>query len=314
VRRLSRLLKIIHLVQVYPGIQAKELAEHCETTERTIYRDLEALSGADIPIVHDGHSKGYTFLGNFKMYPINWTEEEFKAFTILPSLFEKGIYKPKEFYSAYEKVMAAYHSEQAARKNYDNQFAKVIHGKNRTSLESYILQKISEAIISQRTIEALYYSFNSNSRKRRKIDPYFLIPRKNRLYIIGYCHEKEEVRTFRLNRFEDITLLNDTFIQDDINLENYLKYTWSIIKGNKWIHFKVKFSQKVARYIKENEYNVKPEMTTNPDGSLLFEVTLNDGREFLRWIMQYGPEAEIIEPQEYREKMKDKLKAWNGIY
>ncbi|WP_370297796.1 HTH domain-containing protein [Ammoniphilus sp. YIM 78166] len=52
------------------GILARELAERCETTERTIYRDLENLSGSFIPVTNLGHSKGYEYTGNFSMYPI----------------------------------------------------------------------------------------------------------------------------------------------------------------------------------------------------------------------------------------------------
>ena len=50
------------------------------------------------------------------------------------------------------------------------------------------------------------------------------------------------------------------------------------------------------------------------DGSLLFEVTLNHDREFLQWLMGYGPDAEIVAPVSYREKMKDRLREWMGIY
>lgn len=55
-------------------------------------------------------------------------------------------------------------------------------------------------------------------------------------------------------------------------------------------------------------------MSDLPDGSLLFEVTINHDREFLGWLAQYGPDAEIIEPKSYREIMKDRLNTWARIY
>ncbi len=57
-----------------------------------------------------------------------------------------------------------------------------------------------------------------------------------------------------------------------------------------------------------------PKLTEKKDGSLLFEVTLNHDREFLQWIMQYGMDAEIMEPIEYREKMKQMLADWLKKY
>ncbi|ULL13799.1 WYL domain-containing protein [Paenibacillus sp. H1-7] len=70
----------------------------------------------------------------------------------------------------------------------------------------------------------------------------------------------------------------------------------------------------VARYIKEEEMFVKPKIKDLPDGSLMVEVTLNHDREFLNWVYQYGPNAEILEPKSYRKTMKEQLQAWMNIY
>ena len=312
--RLIRLLRIINLIQEYTGIKAKELAEICETSERNIYRDLEKISAANIPIVNEGHGKGYKFIGNFKQYPLNWNEDELQAFKILPVLLEK--YKTQAFMSAYEKVMATHKAEQVERKTLLSNISSLIHsGKSVKSLnEKEVLPLIIDAVFSSRTIEAIYHTQSRNTTTTRKIDPYYLIPRKDRLYIIGYDHKSSEIRTFRINRFQSVKLLKNEFTKDDINLEEYFQHTWSIIRGEMRIHFKIKFSKEIARYIKEEEYNVPTKMKDLADGCLLFEVIVNDDREILKWIMQYGPDAEIIEPESYRLKMKEKLQKWTNIY
>lgn len=313
--RLIRLLIIINKIQASPGIKARELAEICETSERNIYRDLEILSAANIPITNEGHSKGYRFIGNFKQYPLNWDEEEFRAFTLIPALLGDK-YKTMAFMSAYEKVMATHIAEQVKRKTLLSNISRVIQsGKpSAPSAENDLLPLISDAVLTSRTIEATYHTQSRNTTTTRKIDPYFLTPRKDRLYIIGYDHKSNEIRTFRLSRFQNVKLLNQKFTKDDINLGKYLQNTWSIIRGEKRIRFKVKFSKDVARYVKEEEFNVTPKLTDLRDGSLLFEVTVNDDREIIKWIMQYGPDAEIIEPKEVRTEMKQKLLRWTNIY
>lgn len=106
--RLIRLMRIITLIQARPGILTRELAERCGTTERTIYRDMVALSAMHIPIIHQGHGKGYTFIGGFALYPLDWTDEEMYAFSTLNTLMDQiAPLLPVEFQSAYEKVMAA---------------------------------------------------------------------------------------------------------------------------------------------------------------------------------------------------------------
>jgi predicted DNA-binding transcriptional regulator YafY len=315
VERLIRLLKIINLIQAFPGIKAKELSEKCETSERNIYRDLDLLSQANVPLMNEGHGKGYKFFGNFKQFPLDWDNDEYKAFTLLPALLGEK-YKTKALMSAYEKVMATHVAEHVERKSLLSNLSKVIQsGKPvATTTEKDLLPLISEAVLASQTIEAIYHTQSRNTTTKRKIDPYFLMPRNDRLYVIGFDHKRNEIRTFRLSRFQNINLLNQRFTKDEMNLEKYFQFTWSIIRGEELIHFKIKFSKDVARYVKEEEYNLIPKLTSLVDGSLLFEVTVNDDREFLRWVMQYGPDAEIIEPIYYRDKMKEILQKWNKIY
>jgi predicted DNA-binding transcriptional regulator YafY len=125
VERLIRLLRIINIIQESPGIKARELAEICETSERNIYRDLETINAANIPIMNEGHSKGYKFIGRFKQFPLNWDEDELQAFKILPVLLGEK-YKTKAFMSAYEKVMATHKAEQVERKTLLSDISRAI--------------------------------------------------------------------------------------------------------------------------------------------------------------------------------------------
>ncbi|WP_202081001.1 helix-turn-helix transcriptional regulator [Caldalkalibacillus salinus] len=316
--KLVRLIRIITLIQTRPGITARELAERCETTDRTIYRDMNTLSSANVPItVSEGHGKGYRFLNRFSMYPIDWTEAEHTAFTMLPSLLESsGELLPKDFYSAYEKVMASYHKGKQQKEDMVDSIINVIQTGTAAWKEerTNFLSPVIQAILSQHTIKAVYHTQSRNQTTERKIDPYHLIPRERRFYLIGYCHEKKNIRTFRMSRFLDVTITKDRFEKNDFNINTYLKHTWSIIKGERNIRFKVKFSPKIARYIKEEELFVRPRLKDLPDGGLLFEVTINHEQEFLQWISQYGPEAEILEPQDAREKFKAQLHRWLQLY
>ena len=205
--RLIRLLRIINIIQSNPGIKAKDLADVCETTERTIYRDLELLNTANIPIVNEGKGKGYKFFGFFKQFPMNWNEDEYNSFRFLPVLLSEK-YQTTAFRSAYEKVMATHSAQQIERKNVISDFSKVIQFEKTMDQfkENNALSQITEAVLSMYTIEAVYHTQSRNTTTKRKIDPYFLIPRNNRLYLIGYCHKNKDIRTFRLNRFLEVEI------------------------------------------------------------------------------------------------------------
>lgn len=315
--RLIRLIRIMTLIQSIPGIMAKELAVRCETTERTIYRDLELLSAAKIPITSDGYGKGYKFIGNFSLYPLDWTAEEAVAFGMLPRLLEQmNDLVPAEFNTAYEKVLAAHQKEQMNQIDYLQKMDSIIATGTPASQEQHknFLSIVVQAILESRTLEVVYHTKSRDVVTSRLIDPYYLIPRENRFYLIAYCHEKQKFLTFRMSRFLEVKQTEKMFEKMEFNIKYFFKHTWSIIQGSDEIHFKVLFSKNVARYIMEEELFVSPKLTKNKDGSLLFEVTLNHDREFLQWIMQYGADAEIIKPIEYRKRMKELLEEWMEKY
>lgn len=315
--RIIRLMRLITLIQGVPGIVVRELAERCGTTERTIYRDLEALSAMGIPVTNTGHGKGYIFIGKFSVYPLNWTEEETLAFSMLPSVYDQMKHLlPSGFESAYEKIMATNNKEKAKRTEVAQQITEIIQMGTPafSKSQAHFLSPIIQASLSQNTIKALYYTQSRNELSQRLIDPYYLVPREHRFYLIGFCHTAGDIRTFRVSRFQEVEILHQSFRKDNFNLTAYLKHTWSIERGEQQIKFKVKFTADVARYIKEEELFVKPKMTDFPDGSLLFEVTINNDREFLGWLAQYGPDAEILEPKIYRERMRERLDQWGRIY
>lgn len=312
--KMIRLFKILLAIQAKPGISAKELAEKCDTTDRTIYRDLRTLDMI-APITNEGYGKGYSFVGNFAMYPLNFTEQEAMVFSILPSVLDTAKL-PLGFESGYDKVMATHIKEKKKHRETIENIASMIQMGTpayREDSPSFLLS-IMEAIVAHKTLRTVYHTQSRNDLTERSIDPYYLIPRDQRFYLIGYCHAKKDIRTFRLSRFRDAQMTTSSFEKGDFNISQYMKHTWSIERGDALITFKIKFHSDIARYVKEEEMFVRPKMTDLPDGSLLFEVTVNHEREFMNWLVQYGPSAEILEPRSIRERFREQLTQWSQLY
>jgi predicted DNA-binding transcriptional regulator YafY len=311
-----RLMHLVILIQNHPGISAKDLASKCETSERTIYRDLDFLNHVT-PLTNEGYKKGYQFLNHFAIYPMNWTEQEAMVFTLLPSVIEHvKRMLPPGFDTAYEKVMATHSKQKSKQMEMVRKITEMIQlgASTYQETQSNTLETIIHAILKQKTIHAFYHTQSRNEKTERNIDPYFLVPREHRFYLIGYCHKAQHVRTFRISRFRDVQPTELSFQVHHFNIHEYLKDTWSIERGNQKIEFKVKFNPDVARYVKEEELVITPKFTDLPDGSLLFEVRLNHDREFLDWISRFGPSAEILAPIEYGEMMRQKLMKWQKVY
>ncbi|OBY77819.1 transcriptional regulator [Paenibacillus sp. KS1] len=312
--KMIKVMKIIMAIQANPGISALELARKCEVSDRTIYRYLRTLDFV-APVTNEGYGAGYHFIGNFALYPLNFTEEEEMVFSILPSMLDKSKLTP-EFDSAYDKVMATHVKEKQKRRDAMESFANLIQmgaPAYKEDSPNYLLP-IMEAIVAQKTIRVIYHTQSRNAESEREVDPYCLVPREQRFYLIGFCHRNEEIRMFRMSRLRHVEMTNSSFDKGDFNIQQYMKHTWSVHRGETLITFKVKFQPDVARYIKEEEMFVRPKMTDMPDGSLLFEATVNHEQGFLNWVAQYGPSAEILEPQSIREKFEEQLRCWIGVY
>ncbi|WP_342193258.1 WYL domain-containing protein [Paenibacillus uliginis] len=100
-----------------------------------------------------------------------------------------------------------------------------------------------------KTLTAIYHTQSRNELTERSIDPYYLVPRDQRFYLISYCQQVQDIRTFRLSRFRKLKINERGFNRGDFNIKSYMRNTWSIERGNEQIHFKVKFSPDVARYV-----------------------------------------------------------------
>ncbi|MEK4518428.1 WYL domain-containing protein [Paenibacillus sp. FSL H8-0122] len=312
--KVIRIFRIINAIQSNPGITAADLAFRCEVNIRTIYRDLEVISHF-APVTNEGRGTGYRFMGKFFLYPLDFSEQESLAFSLLPSVLNPDRIPPG-FHSAYDKVMGTHLKEKSRQNGLLENIADIIQmGTPAYRKESRnFLQPLIGAILEQRSIRTVYHSQSRNATTARKIDPYYLIPRDQRFYLIGYCHLKGAIRTFRISRFEQVEMTASAFDKGNFNIKQYLKNTWSINRGTRNVTFKVRFDPQVARYIKEEELFVQPRMSEEGDGTLLFEVTVNNEKEFIKWILQYGPNAEILEPESARERLKEQLEQWLDVY
>ena len=318
--RLIRLMRIITLVQAKPGILARELAERCGNSERTIYRDMDALSAMHIPITHLGHGKGYAFIGNFALYPLDWSEEEAAAFSQLRNIMgDIRSTLPEGFEEAYDKVMAAEYKQKAEREEMMER-AKRETGSlwmERNNLQdeqpSYLTQ-ILAAVLKQKSIQ-VDYGENSIEENGIMIDPYCLIPLENRFHLIGFCHRLGVIRSFHINGFKSAKPMNTTFSKEQFNLQTFMKEKWSLDQDSLQVEFKIRFSERMMDWIKKADMAIKPNKVDRQARCLHFKVAVEQDIEFVRWIMRFEEEAEILEPGYYRDVMRyHGIETWLSLY
>ncbi|TDX59018.1 helix-turn-helix transcriptional regulator [Orenia marismortui] len=174
---------------------------------------------------------------------------------------------------------------------------------------------LEDAIQEESNVWIKYYSYKRDKASERVVSPYILDFKKGFLYLIAYCHNKNETRMFRVDRIKDSKVTEDKFkYPDDFSLKKYMGNSWSVMRGDKDVKVKVKFTGDIARWIKENKYHPTQEVEELEYDSIIMSFTTSGLSEVKGWILKYGSSAEVLEPESLREEIKDEIKGMMGVY
>jgi predicted DNA-binding transcriptional regulator YafY len=305
-RKMERLLYILSLLRTNHWLKASDLAKKCEVSERTIYRDIISISEANIPIYFDG---GYRLLHNGFLPPVNLSESEadFLLSLLRSSLFEGDKPYGKTAKVIIDKINAG---RSAIRESRPISIGEISSEKED---EYKITRQIEEAIREKVVIEIHYLSLKGENTKR-VIAPYALTFRKRAWYLIGFCHLRNDTRTFRLGRIQRVNILSEKFeIPEDFSISDYFRSMWGVTRDRLY-HFKVRFSNEAAIAIKTSRHHPDEKITELENGDIIYELIAGGDEEFIRWVLSYGKNAEIIAPKSSRKKMKSLLSETLNVY
>jgi predicted DNA-binding transcriptional regulator YafY len=183
-------------------------------------------------------------------------------------------------------------------------------------LEQDIFDTLEKAMDIKKVIEMEYYSVDRDEVNMRRFSPFAVYFKKHGWYTAGYCHLREGIRQFRLDRIKNIKLTDDTYeIPEDFSVEQFLGSSWELFQGgNKTVDIKVKFTGRSARIVKSGQRHPTQKIEEFNDGSIIFSVTLGDWKEFSFWVAGYGAEAEALEPEEMRKFMIEEARKVLEVY
>src|SRR5207247_3371058 len=171
------------------------------------------------------------------------------------------------------------------------------------------LPTIPTALAERRTLRTRYYSASRDSEDLREVDPYHLTLHNGGLYLVGHCHLRDAVRIFAVERMRTVELTRTRFdVPASFDAEKYLAGAWGILRGD-LVTVRVVFARGLARYIRERVWHPSQKLRDLPDGRLEMTLQVADTLEVRRWILGYGVEAEVVEPQTLRATLRDGAEA-----
>ena len=288
----SRLFKIVYHLLEKGKSTAPELAEKFEVSIRTIYRDLDTISAAGVPIyATQGRGGGIFIMSDFVLNKSLLSEQEKEQ--ILIAL--QGI-SATEYNQTDELLIKLGGLFQSKVTNWiEVDFSEWY--KNTPNYNVFNL--IKNAIFNQNMITFSYFAQEGNY-SNRTVEPIKLIFKNKDWYLYGFCLLRNDFRFFKLTRIKDLEISSDTFRRA---VENIPKVE-TVIKNKNFIHAKLKFSPKVAFRVYDE---FTDDVSKDNQGNLYVNIDLPDNETLFSYILSFGDNIEILEPDYLRHSMKEKL-------
>lgn len=291
--QINRLLEIVYILFEKKIVTAKELSEYFEVSQRTIYRDVDTLSAAGIPIyASKGKGGGISLLDNFVINKSIISEKE--QIDILASLQGMKALNVPDVEPVLKKLATMF------EKNYANwidvDFSRWGSGSNEK--EKFDLLKTS--IINKRRVKFDYYS-SGGEKTERIIEPLKLLFKGQAWYVYGFCIVKNDYRIFKVSRIENLTLLNEIVtrnIPEDILKESH-EESYKTIK----LVMKIEAGMAYRVYDEFGQESV----SKNIDGSFLVTAILPENEWAYGYILSFGDYGEVLEPEYIREIIRKRL-------
>jgi predicted DNA-binding transcriptional regulator YafY len=305
---MNQALRVLRLLRELPRLRGGEastapaLAELLQTSERTVYRDVELLGEAGFPVSNDG--AGYYLPIAEQSLPVRLTASELTAIHYALQWLEEAL--PNALGESADallgKLAAACGTSEAILCTGDDGlhiWPRAVDGPttNRN------LQIAMKARREHRKLRGVYCSLESGQANERTLHPYAVVYRAHAHYLVAYCELRREVRTFRLDRFTGLeVLLQHAEIDDEYDLESHFAGAWEVVGGRKQT-VRLRIAGKVARRLAQACVHPSQQLLSR-SGDMLemqFKVALTE--EFKAWILSLGGSVEVLAPRTLREEV-----------
>lgn len=287
----NRLFEIIYILMQKKKVTAKELADKFEVSTRTIYRDIEILSRANIPVyATKGKEGGIGLLEGYVLNKCILSEEEQNQ--ILFALQGMKKVRGKEEKNILEKLSTLFNKE-------INDWIKVDFSNwEKDNEQEERFDMIKTAILNKNLIKFTYYNSNGE-RSKRIVEPLQIWFKDKSWYLISYCRLKEDYRIFKINRIKEIEILQKHFERNLPKEKKEEKYSLKNISLELEIN-------KEMTYRVYDEFENR-EITKKEDGNFIVNVEYPENEWIYGYILSFGEYAKVLKPEHAKTIIKDKL-------
>lgn len=279
--------------------------------KKTIMRDIDSLSGICFISEEERNGKTYYTADKFRLRDITFTSPELVSLAFMLELL-KPYQNMTMGKTAGELINKLLDNTTNLNREFIKHFSDYVtintNDYINDSLNPEIEEKLHYSIKNKKKVKIVYRSFGSDEDTVRVIHPYELSINDGALCVVGFCELRNDIRDFRVSRIRSLTTLDDTFQIPDNYFENRRRKKFIHLSGSVEERIVIAFDQITAKYIMEYEADLADEIIKTDSGiTFIRNTAVTD--ELVRWILQFGPGAKVIEPSHLKDRIKNELEA-----
>lgn len=307
--KIDRMLTIIVMLLNRNRISAKELAEKFEISVRTVYRDIDTINMAGIPIIsHPGNNGGFGIMENYKL------DHQLLTLNNMCSMLSalKGVnstLEDIELESSIEKLRNLIPQDKAHHVNLHMEQIIINMLPWRHTPKQKQRVKIIQSAITQSQLVSITYRNNASETSTRQIEPMSLIFKGYTWYLFAYCQLKTDFRVFRISRIIDLQVQDERFKRRE---KSYHQIEQASMKQVPSTPITLKFSPQVRTRVEDSFDRENIEVLST--GELIVTAHFPDEELYYPMIFSFGEHVEVLGPERIRGAVASKIKSMQEKY
>ena len=304
--RIDRIAAILIQLQSKKIVKAQDIALRFNISLRTVYRDINTLNEAGVPIIGEA-GVGYSIAEGYRLPPVMFNMQEATALLTAEKLIEK--LTDKKTFSTYQsalfKIKAVLRS--AEKEHIDSLEEHIAVLGNRylppTERQTGYQQEILNSIVQKTVIAMQYIAIGTNEISKRNIEPVGIFFMSGHWYLIAYCQLRKDYRNFRIDRIQHLQETSLPYQKQHPSLTTYLN---QFTKKEQQLHkVVIQVNKSIIKYLGEQKYynGFISEKEIKGNIEMTFLTASLEG--FARWYLMMGDNADIITPQSLKERVAE---------
>lgn len=301
----TRVLALLELLQANTMLSGQEIAQRLDVDRRTVRRYITVLETLGVPVMTEqGRFGGYSLIPGYKLPPLMFNDEETLAIVLgLLAARQLGLDDAAPAISSVEAKLERVMPEALKRRVRSiSETTRIVLPQSQARYDDKSLLVLTKGVQQERRV-SLVYQPPDREPVPREIDPYGLVFRRGRWYIGGFCHLRQALRTFRLDRISKVHLCTETFARPrDFDAAKHLSDSLNNLPGNSAVSVLIHCRpEEVVDFLGFHPCSV--DMFREVKNGLLMETQTDSIDWFARWLAMMPADFTVQAPQALKDAL-----------